>query len=148
MNPSRSGDTELIYWMFKNRGDFYYEDFRTVACQTAIIESALRDFPELAKQIKDTRRGKSRWLRNVEIYLGMCTSFSLFLSLSLSFSLLLSLSLSRTHKHTYTYIRTHDRCTSRRSNVSPTCQETRDTANCGHGAGSCHSGGAHGHDSC
>ncbi len=72
MNPSRAGDTELIYWMFKDRGDFYYEDFRTVKCQVEIIKKALRDCPGLLELTRHPKKGKYSWHRNIKAYLGMC----------------------------------------------------------------------------
>ena len=69
-NPARSGDTMAVAWMVKSKGDFYYEEYRSVAGQRRIIELALES--EHGPQLqKDAKSPKNRWEMNVSLYLRL-----------------------------------------------------------------------------
>ena len=69
MNPARSGDTKLIYWMVKTKIDFYYEDYRSVAGYCEIIKKALGEHGDELREA--AKNPTNQWLRNVKTYIGV-----------------------------------------------------------------------------
>jgi hypothetical protein len=73
-NPAWSGDQIMICWMDLSKGDFYYDEYRSLESQIEIFELALLTYGDTLRMElnKGGLAGPTTFKSNLRKYLGGC----------------------------------------------------------------------------